>query len=93
MKDPSDLLTLLKSVLPHASAYVDQFGTSAIPHLIEQLTNSLLMKMVASLEQADSDVRSVRAAAVLMSLVNEAMPKKVDVPASLASAVPPPPTP
>src|SRR5262249_39685500 len=55
LNDPADLLGLLKSLLPHAAAYVDQFGTSAIPHLIEQLTSNLLAKMVASLEQSDSD--------------------------------------
>jgi hypothetical protein len=93
LKDPSDLLALLKSLLPHAAGYVDQFGTSAIPHLIEQLTSSLLTKMVASLEQSDSDARSVRAATALLSLVTEATSQKVEVPDALVSAVPPPPTP
>ena len=41
LNDPSDLLALLKSMLPHAADYVDKFGTNA--------TSATPTSMVASI--------------------------------------------
>jgi hypothetical protein len=72
LADPKAILDMVKSVLPHQSSYIDEYGTTGLPYLIEELEEKLLAEIIASLESTTSDARSVERAAAILKAVEVA---------------------
>jgi hypothetical protein len=85
----------MKTILPHAASYIDQFGTGSIGPLLEQFTASLLSKLVNSLDLPESDARSFRIADTITALIQKPNSEQQlpEVHPSLLVTVPRPPEP
>jgi len=71
-----NLISLIKTALPHCSEYIDQHGPSAAYYLLDQLENSLLEELRSMLDGAATDLAEVvRADQILReaSRVNQAV--------------------
>jgi hypothetical protein len=83
LADPKDIVALVKSALPHQSKLVDEFGSGALPHLLEELEEKLLAEIIASLNSAASDNRSIEQAAAILKAVERvtiSTEEKLDLP-------------
>jgi hypothetical protein len=76
--------------LPHHAAYIDQFGTAAAYHLLEELENKLLEELRNSIEGAHQDFESLKHA---RRIVDEVSKGTSDLPVEIqrmGNGVPPP---
>jgi hypothetical protein len=71
LADPKPLLDMVRIALPHYSDYLDQFGTSGLSLLIDDLEERLLAEIVASLESTASDDKTVAQAAAILKAVQK----------------------
>jgi hypothetical protein len=78
--DPKPILDMVKAALPHYSEYIDQYGTSGLSLLIDELEETLLAQIVAGLESTASDDKTVnQAAAILTAVENVAASTKPEI--------------
>lgn len=69
--DTKPILDMVRVALPHYSDYLDQFGTSGLSLLIDDLEERLLGEIVASLESTASDDKTVAQAAAILKAVQK----------------------
>ncbi|WAC29245.1 hypothetical protein [Ancylobacter sp. SL191] len=67
LADPQPMLDLVKSAAPQYAAFVDDFGASGLPFLIEQLEDALLAELQKSLKSAEVDHESLERAAEILA--------------------------
>lgn len=77
LADPKGILEMVKSALPHQANYIDKYGTTGLPYLIEELEEKLLSEIVISLESTTSDAKSVEQAAVILEAVDKVVASTV----------------
>ncbi len=83
LADTKAILDLVKSALPHRSDYIDQWGTSCLPYLLEELEEKLLAELMVGLDGANTDEESVKKAAGIIRAANKAVTVEelnVDIP-------------
>lgn len=61
---------LLKTVLPHQSAYIDKYGPDGYHHLLEELENNILRELQSTLAGNEFDKESVKQAAEIVKQSN-----------------------
>lgn len=66
LKDPKALLDSIKAVLPEYTNFIDEWGSGAMPHLIEPLENALLNELRKHLDGAESDEQTLTKAAAII---------------------------
>ncbi len=80
LSDPKPIVDLVRAALPHYSEYLEQWGTSGLSLLIDDLEEKLLAEIVASLESTASDDKTVaQAAAILKAVQKVAASTKTEV--------------
>ncbi|MCX7279780.1 MAG: hypothetical protein NTZ15_21115 [Burkholderiales bacterium] len=57
--DSKNLISLIKTALPHCSEYIDQHGPNAAYYLVDQLENSLLAELKNMLDGSATDIAEV----------------------------------
>ncbi|MBO9168357.1 hypothetical protein J5275_08150 [Rhizobium sp. L245/93] len=77
MRDSKELLDSVKAVIPTFSAFMDEHGRDALPHLVEPLEEALLSELRREISGADSDGAMVEKAARILKAVDDMMPPSV----------------
>jgi hypothetical protein len=91
---PENMSKILKQALPHQSKFIDDYGGSGFPFLVDELEQTLLRSLRHALEQNDSDEAAVAQARRIMQAVREASQEeqpalaKVDIPPELRQPAP-----
>ncbi len=68
--DDSKLAALLKSVLPHQTQFVDEFGPGAYHLLVGEIEDKIIKEMHLTISGVDSDEASLKQAAKILELSN-----------------------
>lgn len=64
--DPKPMLDLVKSALPHQTAFIDQFGVGGLAYLIDELEEALLREIQRALHNPNVDQASLEQAAAIL---------------------------
>ena len=71
LADAKPIIDMVRTALPHYSDYLDQFGTSGLSLLIDDLEEKILAEIVASLKSTASDDKTVAQAAAILKAVQK----------------------
>lgn len=66
LADPAPMLDMVKSALPHMTAFIDEHGDSGLPFLIDDLEEALLKSLREALHNPGADEDSVAQAAKIL---------------------------
>lgn len=67
------VFSLTKSVLPHQSAYIDQYGAGGLPHLLEEIEAKMLSLIKAAIHDPSESTEQIKQAAEILQKVDEAV--------------------
>lgn len=78
---------LAKAVLPHQTEFIDKFGPSGLPHLLDEIEQLMVSEVRKALEGKDSDEEAIKQSAEIMQKVEDVAAKaNVDLSESAAEA-------
>lgn len=69
LAEPTSMLNLVKSALPHQAGLVDKFGVACLNYLVEELEEALLRELQNSLQNQEADVAQIEQAAAILKAV------------------------
>lgn len=71
LADPKPLLDAIKAALPNYSNFVDQYGSAAVSHLIDDMEGEVLKEIIASLEDGSAHEKHFEEATQILSAVRD----------------------
>jgi hypothetical protein len=74
MMDEEGLAKLLKAALPHFDEFIDRFGISGFPEILEPLSESLLSELRRELEDSSIDQTRAQKAKAIMAALKDVKP-------------------
>lgn len=66
LREPTELIALMKAAMPRYGEYLDKFGESGLHQLVQPLEDRLLELVVAELDGSVSDLMTVQQAAAII---------------------------
>lgn len=69
--DPTPILDLVKSALPHQTEFIEKFGTGGLSHLIDEMEEALLREIQRALHNLDADQASLEQAAAIIKAADK----------------------
>lgn len=86
LADPKPMLDLIKAALPNKIAFIDKYGVSGLPFLVDELENAILAAIQNSLHDGSSFQGNIEQAAVIIAAadrVGEANVQNIEIPPDL----------
>ena len=84
--DEEHTATLLKTILPHRSSFIDQRGFSGSVHLLEEIEKAILTELRSALAGEGEDQDAIKRSAAILKAVDELATDTKGITAALDAA-------
>lgn len=64
-----------KAVLPHQSDFIDKYGPSGLPHLLQEMEEKMFSEVMAALNGSEQDAEAIAQSAEILKRVRQVMPE------------------